>query len=100
MKTYFRLLSFAKPIQKFAIPYVITTLFSIIFNTLNLVLVIPLLNTIFFANKGAATVASLGKRPSILHGLDLFTYYMNYFIANYGPWGALEFVCATIIVSV
>ncbi len=33
MKTYFRLLSFAKPIEKFAIPYVIATLFAIIFNT-------------------------------------------------------------------
>ena len=33
MKTYFRLLSFAKPIEKFAIPYIITTLFAIVFNT-------------------------------------------------------------------
>jgi subfamily B ATP-binding cassette protein MsbA len=32
--------------------------------------------------------------------VDLFKYYMNFFIVHYGPWGALQFVCATIVVSV
>jgi subfamily B ATP-binding cassette protein MsbA len=100
MKTYFRLLSFAKPIEKFAIPYIITTIFTVIFSTLNLVLLVPLLNTIFFTKQGAAAVAPSAIRPSIFHGLDFFKYYMNFFIYHYGPWGALKFVCATIIVSV
>jgi subfamily B ATP-binding cassette protein MsbA len=99
MKTYFRLLSFAKPIKKFAIPYIITTIFTVIFSTLNLVLLAPLLNTIFF-NKHAATAASLAHKPSIMHMMDLFNYYMNFFIIHYGPLGALQFVCATIVVSV
>ncbi|MGZ3822161.1 MAG: ABC transporter ATP-binding protein, partial [Mucilaginibacter sp.] len=34
------------------------------------------------------------------HTLDLFKYYMNFFIVHYGPWGALQFVCVTIVVSV
>jgi subfamily B ATP-binding cassette protein MsbA len=100
MKTYFRLLSFAKPIEKFAIPYIITTIFTVIFSTLNLVLLVPLLNTIFFTKQGAAAIAPSVVRPSIIHGLDFFKYYMNYFIYHYGPWGALKFVCATIIISV
>jgi subfamily B ATP-binding cassette protein MsbA len=100
MKTYFRLLSFAKPIEKFAIPYIITTIFTVIFSTLNLVLLVPLLNTIFFTKQGATAIAPSAVRPSIIHGLDFFKYYMNYFIYNYGPWGALKFVCATIIISV
>ncbi|MDB5131957.1 MAG: putative multidrug export ATP-binding/permease protein [Mucilaginibacter sp.] len=100
MKTYFRLLSFAKPIEKFAIPYIITTIFTVIFSTLNLVLLVPLLNTIFFTKQGAAAVAPSAIRPSIIHGLDFFKYYTNFFIYHYGPWGALKFVCATIIVSV
>ncbi|MDB5005969.1 MAG: putative multidrug export ATP-binding/permease protein [Mucilaginibacter sp.] len=100
MKTYFRLLSFAKPIEKFAIPYVITTIFTVIFSTLNLVLLVPLLNTIFYSKKGSIAVAPSAIRPSILHGLDFFRYYMNFFIYNYGPWGALKFVCVTIVISV
>lgn len=100
MKTYFRLLSFAKPIEKFAIPYILSTIFSVIFSTLNLVLLAPLLNTIFFNKQAASTIAPAAHKPSILHMVDLFKYYMNFFIVHYGPWGALQFVCATIVVSV
>ncbi|MGZ3836625.1 MAG: ABC transporter ATP-binding protein, partial [Mucilaginibacter sp.] len=100
MKTYFRLLSFAKPIQKFAIPYIFTTIFTVIFSTLNLVLLAPLLNTIFFNKQSASTLSATAPRPSIVHTLDLFKYYMNFFIVHYGPWGALQFVCVTIVVSV
>jgi len=100
MKTYFRLLSFAKPIEKFAIPYIITTLFTVIFSTLNLVLLVPLLNTIFATGHTAKPVAPGPAVPSIFHGLDFFTYYMNYYIYHYGSWGALKFVCITIVISV
>ncbi len=100
MKTYFRLLSFAKPIGKFAVPYIFTTIFTVIFSTLNLVLLVPLLNTIFFSKQGSAAIAPAAIRPSIFHALDFFKYYMNFYIYNYGPWGALKFVCATIVVSV
>jgi len=47
MKTYFRLLSFAKPIEKYAIPYIICTLITVVFSTLNLALLAPLLQTLF-----------------------------------------------------
>jgi len=100
MKIYFRLLSFAKPLKKFAIPYAVTTIFTVIFSTLNLVLLVPLLNTIFFSKKGDPAIAPSTHVPSILHALDLFKYYMNYFIYYNGPWGALKFVCAIIVTSV
>jgi subfamily B ATP-binding cassette protein MsbA len=100
MKTYFRLLSFARPIEKFAIPYVVTTIFTVIFSTLNLVLLVPLLNTIFFSKQTDVSKSVNMARPSLVHTLDLFKYYMNFFIVHYGPWGALQFVCAIIVVSV
>jgi subfamily B ATP-binding cassette protein MsbA len=99
MKTYFRLLSFAKPIEKFAIPYIVTTIFTVIFSTLNLVLLAPLLNTIF-STKATSSVKLSATRPSIFNLLELFKYYMNFFIVHYGPWGALQFVCGTIVISV
>src|ERR1700761_117601 len=100
MKTYFRLLSFAKPIEKFAIPYIITTIFTVIFSTLNLVLLVPLLNTIFSSRQGSTGVMPAAVQPSIFQTIDFFKYYMNFFIYHYGPWGALEFVCGTILLSV
>ena len=99
MKTYFRLLLFAKPIEKFAIPYIIATLLSIIFSTLNLALLAPLLQTLF---SGTQTVNS-GKisnvRPPLVDIMGTFKYYVQYMINHYGAWGALQFVCLTIVAS-
>ncbi|MDB5109188.1 MAG: putative multidrug export ATP-binding/permease protein, partial [Mucilaginibacter sp.] len=101
MKTYFRLLSFAKPIEKFAIPYIVFTLLYVLFSTLVLALLGPLLNTLFSTDAHtASTVVQTGAAPSIFHLKDLFNYYLQYYISNYGAWGALKFVCGVIIVSV
>lgn len=96
MKTYFRLLSFAKPIEKFAIPYVIATILSVIFNTLNLALLAPLLNTLFNKNTQHIVI----KPESWLSVIDTFNYYAYRATVDYGIDGALKFVCLTIVISV
>jgi subfamily B ATP-binding cassette protein MsbA len=99
MKTYFRLLSFAKPIEKFAIPYVIFTIFAVIFNTLNLALLAPLLQTLFSENRVTTTLAHASE-PSILNLSAYFTYHVDQVVTQYGSWGALKIVCGVIIISV
>lgn len=97
MKTYFRLLGFAKPIEKFAIPYVIATLLSIFFNTFNFTLLAPLLDTLFSTGKSSnAMVAVAGKLDIIAQ----FKNYINYIISNVGKITALKIVCAVILGSV
>jgi subfamily B ATP-binding cassette protein MsbA len=96
MKTYFRLLSFAKPIGKFAFPYFILTLFSVIFNTLNLALLAPLLKTIF----NPATAEVIEKPATWWDPLKDFNYFAYTANQHYGPLGALKFVCVAIVVSV
>ncbi len=101
MKTYFRLLSFAKPIEKFAIPYIIATIFSVVFNTLNLALLAPLLQTLFAANTRQSIQATLQKgAPAASNLSGFFNYYVDVVINKYGTWGALQFVCGVIIASV
>ncbi len=102
MKTYFRLLSFAKPIEKFAIPYILFTLLYVFFSTMVLVLLGPLLNALFATNGPAAVVALKGPAPSIFHMPEMFKYYMQYYINESGgsAWGALKFVCFVIVVFV
>ncbi|HTD99400.1 MAG TPA: ABC transporter ATP-binding protein [Mucilaginibacter sp.] len=97
MKTYFRLLSFAKPIEKFAIPYVIFTVFSVIFNTLNIALLAPLLKTLFDHN---TTTQVIKKPESWTSVLDNFNYYAHVANTQYGTLGALKIVCLVIVVSV
>ncbi len=50
IKTYLRLLGFAKPIEKYAIPYFFYSLLYALFNSLTFMLIIPIMNTMFDAN--------------------------------------------------
>ncbi|WP_374166314.1 ABC transporter ATP-binding protein [Arcticibacter sp. MXS-1] len=97
MKTYFRLLSFAKPIEKFAIPYIITTLLSVFFNTLNLALIVPLL-TFLFDTAGGKT--NYTKPDSAWDMMANFKYYSQEINKAYSTYEALQFVCITIVLSV
>ena len=100
MKTYFRLLSFAKPIEKFAIPYIIATLLYVFFSTLNLALLMPLLQTLFSQQDAAAAAQPLGPEPSWMNIAAYFDYHVRYFLHLYGAWRTLQFVCGVIVVSV
>ncbi|OYD44221.1 antibiotic ABC transporter ATP-binding protein [Sphingobacterium cellulitidis] len=97
MKTYFRLLSFAKPIEKYAIPYIICTLIMVVFSTLNLALLAPLLHTLF--NSQDAVVVPVAKPD----GFDVMGYF-NYFAYDLnnrlGPYDALKYICIVIVASV
>lgn len=97
MKTYFRLLAYAKPIEKYAIPYILCVIVTVVFSTLNLALLAPLLHTLF--NTGVET--ELVDRPDNWYDvLDYFTYFAQQANVQYGPYGALQRVCVAIIISV
>lgn len=91
------MLSFAKPIEKFAIPYFIYTVFSVLFNTLNLTLLIPLLNTLF--NKDSTHVVALHP-PKWYDAINYFNYYAEQASVHYGIYGALQRVCIILLISV
>jgi len=97
MKTYLRLLSFAKPIEKYAIPYIICTLITVFFGTLNLALLMPLLNTLFLKNSAAAITA---KPENWYDLIDQFNYFAQEMNAQFGAYGTLQRVLVVIVVSV
>jgi subfamily B ATP-binding cassette protein MsbA len=101
MKVYFRLLSFAKPIEKFAIPYIIATLLSVFFNTFNFTLLSPLLDTLFVQqSKGEANPNLAEKATSTFNFLGQFRHYIDHSIQANGKSETLEIVCGIILVSV
>jgi subfamily B ATP-binding cassette protein MsbA len=97
MKTYFRLLSFARPLGKFAFPYFILTLLSIIFNTLNYALLAPLLKAIFDPTIAHKALVKPANWWNPIKDLDYFAQTANH---EYGTLGALKFICVAIVVSV
>lgn len=94
--TYFRLLSFAKPVGKFAFPYIITTTLAVIFNTLNLFLLVPLLTFLFNTEGSAAPL----EKPEGFNAMDHFNYYTHLINSEFGTYGALQFICVVIVISV
>lgn len=97
MKTYFRLLSFAKPIEKFAVPYALCMVLGVFFNTLNLALLIPLLDTLFNSNGSRELIARPDSWLDIANWLKYYAQQMN---LRYGTFGALKIVCVVIVSSV
>lgn len=97
MKTYFRLLSYAKPIEKYAIPYILFTILAVFFSTLNIALLAPLLNILFVQQESV----SLPPKPD--HFLDLFNAFNYYSVMatnQYGTFVTLQLVCLVIVISV
>ncbi|SDL94033.1 ATP-binding cassette, subfamily B, MsbA [Pedobacter antarcticus] len=99
IKTYFRLLSFAKPIEKFAIPYAVATILAVLFNTFLFTLLGPLLETLFVsgANDHPSTLI---KNVSTFDLVGRFNEYIAYCITAYGKLYTLKVVCAVIVVCV
>jgi len=97
MKTYFRLLSFAKPIEKYAIPYVIVTLLATAFNTLLFTLLGPLLETLFTPENAAPTMLN---KAADLDLVGRFNDYIKYLIDTFGKVYTLQVVCVIIVFTV
>jgi subfamily B ATP-binding cassette protein MsbA len=97
MKTYFRLLSFAKPIEKFAIPYIITTLLAVLFGVLNLTLLSPLFSVMMAEDKPLPIPK---ETASSLNLVAKFQEFVDYSLAVYGPQTTLSYMCLIILISV
>lgn len=99
MKTYFRLLSFAKPIEKFAIPYIIATLLSVVFGVLNLTLLSPLFETMM--TKGPKPTQTISATASSAFSITgKFREFVNASMASHGQEKTLTYICIVIVISV
>ena len=97
MKTYFRLLSFAKPIEKYAIPYIVCTLIMVVFSTLNLALLAPLLHTLFNAGDDPPQVEEPDGVTDLMGYFNHFAHDLN---ERLGAYEALKYICIVIVASV
>lgn len=103
MKTYWRLLSFVRPLGPFISIYFILSLLYALFGALNLTLVIPLLDVLFSKVKPDLS-EHLPYIQEFSFSIDYFVHYFKYqlklIVKNYPATVALQFVCVTVAVSV
>jgi subfamily B ATP-binding cassette protein MsbA len=103
MKTFFRLFSFASPVQRFAVPFFIASVLGVIFGLLNFTLLIPVFE-LLFNQSGNIGAPKLAVAPtfdlSLSYFKDLFYFYFQTVINSSGKVGALEMVSIAIVISV
>jgi len=71
MKTYLRLLGFAQPIGKYAVPYFLFSVFYAVFNTFNFVMIIPIVSALFDVD-GVNRIAAVATLPEFSFSMDYF----------------------------
>lgn len=99
MKTYLRILSYAKPFGWYASQYGLYTPLHVIFGVLNLVILIPVLKILF--DQHEITQVVLPEFQFKLSYLkQLFKYYFEDQMVNHGKMSALIFVCVFLMISV
>ncbi len=103
MKTYWRLLSYARPLRHYILPFFFASLLASLFGILNFTLLIPLLN-LLFDQVGTNEAAQMVQMPEPSLSFDylkgLFNYFFGTFLREYGRLGALQYVCGIIVASV
>lgn len=103
MKTYLRILSYAKPYGKFVPVYVIYAFLAIVFGLLNFTLLKPLFDVIF-EQVDPAGLVQYQEKPSFSFSVGYFTHLFNHTFLEiseaYGKMGTLYFVCGIIVLSV
>ncbi len=84
LKTYLRLLGFARPIKRYAIPYFLYSLLYALFNTATFGLIIPILNTMFNPDFQFRSVEQLPPlRLDKEYATDLFNYVYSQIFTTY-----------------
>ena len=103
MKTYFRILSYAKPFGKNIPLYLLFTVFYIVFSMINFSVLIPLLEVLFNQIDEQTTLnyTEIGNfQISLEYFKSIFYNNFNKIVESGGRKEALKFVCIIIVTSV
>ena len=103
MKTYLRILRYARPLTGFLPQYLLFTLLTIFFSIGNFTLIIPLLD-VLFDQTGKKQLQAPATLPDFALSFDFvkntFNYFFGQMLASRGKLGALAFGCVVIVVCV
>ena len=103
MKTYWRLLGFAKPIEKYAIPYFFCTLLYAFFNVCTFTLIMPIVNSLFSPD-GALHAVTEMPAFSIRHLTEYLNALLSYFLyrlfgSDYGIMDVLVVLACVVVAA-
>lgn len=100
MKTYLRILSYARGLGWYIPQYVIIVLLYAIFSVVNIALLAPMIDVLFNQVESDTLITTAPEFSfSFYYFIDLFNYYFNNYMVANGPMVALRFVAITIIIT-
>ncbi|WMN12456.1 ABC transporter ATP-binding protein [Marivirga salinae] len=101
MKTYFRVLSYAKPLGWLAPQYLIYAIFQAVFSVVTLGILTPVLNVLFKVKEEETKIPETlpDFNLSIQYFTDVFDYYFLAIVQE-DRFAALQFVCVILIISI
>jgi len=100
MSTYLRIFNFARPLRKTLPFYILFTLLSALFYSINLTLLAPVVNLLFRENLPEKPAAAPEYELSPDYLVDLFNYHFVSLLHEEGKLNALYYVLAVITASV
>lgn len=99
MKTFKRLLAYAKPYSRFWPGYLILSILSVLFGILNYALIEPLLTVLFEPEKVAKFATMPDFSFTVQYVNDIFEYYLIKIIGDKSVLAGLLFVCYILIAA-
>jgi subfamily B ATP-binding cassette protein MsbA len=100
MEVYLRIFRYANGLPSKVIQFFTFSVLGILFSTVNIAMMIPLLDILFNQVGEVAVPVQPGFSLSVNYILSLFNYYFSLVIQQYGKADALLFVCLMILGSV
>ncbi len=97
MKTFFRILTFAKPYPRFAIPYFFFAMASTLFGLVNFAFLIPILDMLFNATKPFSALTKPVPSFDVVYFKGVLDYYTAMLIDTYGRSMTLVFISLFLI---
>ena len=101
MKTYFRVLAYAKPLGWLAPQYLVYAILQSVFSVITLGVLAPVLNVLFKSEQETSTIPD--SLPTFSLSIQYLTDVFNYYflsIVKEDPFAALQFVCVILIISI
>ncbi len=98
MKTFKRILSYARPAGRYWPPYLVLSILSVVFGVVNYALLGPLLTVLFESGTVSTDLACPEFSFSIEWAAGWFRYLMSRVIGGRGVVGGLLFVCGSLVV--
>lgn len=99
MKTFLRIISFARPFEKYAIPYAIFSIFAIVFGLFNFSVIMPVLDILFGTTKDPVNYTLPEPTFSMAYVKALLDYYSMQLIQEFGKPVTLVIICLVLAFS-